>query len=234
MKRKHKYLVQTVFVGIGVNGNPTARACASYGDRIDACVLSPTSLAPANNTIRLFGTALVAPLFVLANSSASVLLPADLVDAYRNPASIAAPLLLQCASDSGARQAVASLLDARGYDPELGLAIAAQTDQLAFPASYSDVNNAVLDAFSYVARNGAQPVNMTQLAAPVMVLASAEDANFGGGEADFFAALPAAVKNDSKLVTFAPSSGAAAPMQLGAGVAFDAAVYPWLEGVLGR
>lgn len=221
-----------MFVGVGINGGPTARACAAYGDRIDACVLSPASLAPANNTIRLFGSALTAPLFLIANSSAGAsLLPADLVDAFRNPASIAAPLLLQCGPDSGARQAVASLLNARGYDPELGLAIAAQTDQVAFPATYSDVNNAVLNAFSYVARNGARPVNVSSLAAPVMVLASTEDLNFGGGEADFFAALPAAVKADSKLVTFAPQSGAAAPMQLGAGVAFDAAVYPWLEQV---
>lgn len=222
-----------MFVGVGINGSPTARACAAYGERIDACVLSPTSLSQANNTMRLFGSALVAPLFLIANSSAgSALLPGDLVDAFRNPASIAAPLLLQCAPDSGARQAVAALLDARGYDPELGLAIAAQTDQVAFPATYGDVNTAVLDAFSYVARNGARLVNVTQLAAPVLVLASTEDANFGGGEAEFFAALPAGVRNASKLVTFAPNTGAAASMQLGAGVAFDAAVYPWLQSVL--
>ena len=152
-----------MFVGVGVNGGPTARACAAYGDRVDACVLSPASLSQTNNTVRLFGSALVAPLFVIANSSTgSALLPADLVDAFRNPASIAAPLLLQCSADIGARQAVAALLDARGYDPELGLAIAAQTDQVAFPATYDDVNGAVLDAFSYVARNGARVVNMTQ------------------------------------------------------------------------
>lgn len=225
---------QTVFVGTGVNGYPTTRACASFGDDIAACVLSPATISAANNTVRLVGSLLASNMFVLANSSAgAALLPPDLLAAYRNPAAgIAAPLLLQCAPDSGATQAVAALLEARGYDPELGLAVATQTDQLAFPATLADVNNAILNAFAYVARRGG-PVNVTNIAAPVLVLASAEDANFGGQEADFFAALPAAVRDKSKLVTFAPNSGAASTLQLGSGVTYDAEVFPWLQGALG-
>ncbi len=75
------------------------------------------------------------------------------------------------------------------------------------------------------------PVNVSAITVPVLVVGSAEDANFGGQEAAFIQQLRGPNATRSKSVVFAPETGGAAALQVGANVLYEQVVYPWLSGL---